>query len=117
MSFGLVGPAGFLGRAGLLLVISGTLSLGACVGSTDDGVSDKPDGLGEPCSSEDTIGALCLAGFVCVEQSAGAGGVCEAEPGGCADIPSFCDCDLAGLCDGDPALCFDVDGRHGVVCE
>jgi hypothetical protein len=24
---------------------------------------------------------------------------------------------LAGLCDGDPALCFDVDGRHGVVCE
>lgn len=118
MSLGPVGLARLHGAAGRLLVMSAALLLGACAGSTDDdGTANDPDGLGDPCSTDDTVGALCLVGLVCVEPTAGAGGACAQPPIVCAAVASFCDCDLASLCDGPPALCFDVDGSFGVVCE
>ena len=93
--------------------------LSACHAQVDDTGGDDTEGLGEPCSHTDTVDALCIAGVICVEPTAGVGGVCAVIPAGCDEENDICDCaDLASLCDGAlPDLCFQSDEHLSAICR
>ncbi len=95
------------------------VGLVACDSAADGSGDDDVEGLGDPCSSDGTLGDLCLGTLVCVEPNAGRGGACAVGPDDCAavDNDDFCACDLSSLCDGAaPDQCFVVEGRRGIAC-
>jgi hypothetical protein len=98
-------------------------AVAGAVGCPAVAYDNGPDvlGVGDPCSSDGTLGDLCLDTLICVEPVAGSGGACAVGPDDCAAASNddFCDCDTSSLCDGDtaPDQCFVVDGRRGIACQ
>lgn len=94
--------------------------VGACPAANSGSDDDSGDvtGLGDPCTSDGVAGDLCLGDLVCVEASAGSGGVCEAPPADCiVDDDAFCQCDLTPLCAGGALPdCYVLESRRGVIC-
>ena len=94
----------------------------ACADSGSGDAGDVIDGLGDPCTSQGTDNDLCLPGLVCVEASAGSGGICVTTPATCGvDLDdtsdTFCACELGELCEnGATASCYVLAGRRGVIC-